>query len=324
MPTCGKYSDWRAAYIRDSGTCQRWDAPAFRLGLRHPATPEGSLPFTAGSFQWSDQRTVVKVVWMKSFVLIAALGACATDDPLPVGEHHSLTVTGLAVATNSTSARDTGIDLSGDGSRDNQLGQVFATMVGTLGQNFDVNAATTADVGAGRIRLGLDLQTSDLANAQDAGLTVLIDQTPSDVLAGKIVGSQLHASGDGTVAIELGWPGGDPLRLELDNARAELNLATHHGTIGGGVALTAIHDQLMPRFLASANAQIAFDCPRADAPPDCGCETNSAGQLLLDFGAHTACSLSLANLEGSDFMHALTKPDLAADHVSFGIGITVQ
>jgi len=68
--------------------------------------------------------------WMKCPSMLAVLiAACGGGDEVRVeGAHYQYVVSDLRIASNTETARATGLDLDGDVTVDNQLGQVFGTL----------------------------------------------------------------------------------------------------------------------------------------------------------------------------------------------------
>src|SRR5688572_6364093 len=62
-------------------------------------------------------------------------------------QHHHYVIDSLAIPTTNTQAREYGLDLNGDATVDNQLGQVFSTLA-SMGISFHAATATAVDNGS--------------------------------------------------------------------------------------------------------------------------------------------------------------------------------
>ncbi|MCW5807427.1 MAG: hypothetical protein KIT31_34035 [Deltaproteobacteria bacterium] len=294
-----------------------------------------------------------------ALLLIPVLAACGDDgESVPTGDHFRYVVADLAIATNSTTARETGLDLDGDNSIDNQLGQVFGTLDG-LGLGVG-GTAREALLGGGVIMLA-DLQTVGFDEAGVAGFTTFLGANPDpapclDPNDPATCGQHLHGNARFTVepgsTSALGVApirGGDflasldllpvelvidelPIRLDLRHARVHLrSIAADRITavFAGGITKTDVQDAVVPAAHAQIERIVRTECGQTgpDAQAPCGCIAGSRAALLQrNFDANDDCAITLAEVASDSVVTALTAPDIVIRgerFLSFGVGVTL-
>jgi hypothetical protein len=211
-------------------------------------------------------------------VLPLSLVACGGGDdgqPVPEGTHYHYVINQAFVPTTNTQAREYGLDLSGDGQVDNQLGMVLSTLAG---MGFDIQATLDAAVAEGSIVLLVDFQTKDFTNTTAAGIQVFLGDNPmpapcnagetyDDVtkmgckrhldgagmftidassptnaaLGGKIVNGTFTGGGSTSdLSLQIALGGTEAIQLDLIGARAKASMISETGIgmgTNGGVVL---------------------------------------------------------------------------------------
>jgi len=261
---------------------------------------------------------------MRSVFLLALVGCTSPTAPEPAGDHYAYTIDHLNVPANNTQARDDGFDLNGDGTIDNQLGQVFGTMDG-LG--IDCTGATAHAVADGMIALGIDLQTTAFDEAAAAGFTT--SASSGAALAGTAEDGTFTL-GPGTVSIAIAVA--DPkLVVPIDLTDAHVTLTgvdasgIAHGVIAGGVTPENLRDDFFPALAVAFDDIVKRDCTGSGSL--CGCADGSSGRLLVDyFDYPTAdCTITADEIAANALTASLFAPDLAIAGqkvVSFGVGFS--
>ena len=224
-------------------------------------------------------------------ILPMSLIACGSsgggdDVVIPEGQHYHFVVDSTTVPANSTEARNEGLDLNGDKTVDNQLGDVLATLAQ---QGFKIQDTLTQAVDQGKIILLLDYQAADITmDTTAAGLSVLLGENPVppacasatdtvcrrhlagtgmfDVSAsspadaavgGKTINGTFNG-GPGKISLQIALGSTTPIELDLIGARAQATGMSETGIMSAILAgalsqddlnnkvIPAIHDQLAP------------------------------------------------------------------------------
>lgn len=264
----------------------------------------------------------------------------------PSGPHYHYVVSEMLVPTNNTQSRDFGLDLSGDGTVDNQLGLVVGTLAG---QGFDIQGSVTVATLQGDTILLVDLQTPSFTTTTGAGLAVKFGTAPNPpacmdpnnvatcgqhlrgngtfaiaansptypALVGPVA-SGVFSSGPGNLGLQLALFAG-PLTLDLIGARAKASGMTEQGMetliLAGAVTKTQFDTKVVPAIQAQFGPLIARDCPDPTQPPNCGCAAGSTGKTLLSlFDLQPPdCSVSVAEILNNSLIMALLAPDVTID-----------
>ncbi|HUJ59590.1 MAG TPA: hypothetical protein VLX92_13885 [Kofleriaceae bacterium] len=279
----------------------------------------------------------------------------ALDAPSPTGMHYHYVIDHVNVPTTSAQAQADGLDLDGNGTIDNQLGNVLATFTS---QGFDFQTTVSQDVDDGAIIMLGDLQASALDNASDAGFTLYTGTNPQppacssptdtvcrhhltgsamfDVaasprdnpLAGAIVNGTYTTTTSGHLSVQLALAG-NPVTLTLIGARAKLvptatTITT--GILAGAITTTDLDTKVFPAVQQAVTATIAADCTALTSPPTCGCASGSQGASLIAlFDANHDCAVSVDEIENNQLIQALFAPDVTVEGqkaLSFGVQVT--
>ena len=275
--------------------------------------------------------------------------------PMAQGSHTHYVVDSVTVPTSNSQARMLGLDLNGDGTVDNQLGMVLAT-IASMGA--DPQTLVTHAVDTGTILMLADLQTTAFDTATNAGFTLYTGQNPMpapcssstdtvcrhhldgtgtfDVAAmprdPELVGnfvSGVYTGGPGHLPIEITFLGNMPVTFDLIGAHTKLSAtatALSNGIIGGCVTQSDIMTKVYPSLATAFSAQVAADCTMLTNPPGCGCTSGSTGATLLSlFDTNHDCMISTTEIASNSLVMSLLAPDLTIEGqqcISLGVGFT--
>ena len=277
---------------------------------------------------------------MKAVVVVASLAACASPPPtVPSGPHYTYVLDHVTVPTSTSEARQYALDLNGDRTVDNELGEVFAT---ATSMGFDTTKATQSAVDSGAIALIADLQTPDLVSTKAAGFTLLFGEhqpdntytlaadTPTDT---PIVGGAEHSIfslGPGELDVRVAFI--DPalvITLPLEHARVELDNVTTDGVmlgvVAGAIPRVSLNSVLVPSVATAFQELVTRDCGHPNGMP-CGCLQGSLGATVIDqFDTAPDCIITDHEVVANDLIISLLAPDLTYDgtpYISLGLGFT--
>jgi hypothetical protein len=290
---------------------------------------------------------------------------------IPQGPHHGYVVSGLRVPISDPEVRDYAFDLGSktsampDGTTENTVGTVFSA-VSILG--VDLQGAITAAVDRGTILMLVDVQAQDFANTSAAGLGVVLGADPvpaacdgpDDLVcrhhldgsasfavapgspagtpaAGAIVDGTFHGGG-GAITLQLAFGSAAPIQLGLAHAQVRASSISEAGImtamLGGVVSPAQVTAGLAPALQAQIAAVLDRDCTPGGAgtPPDCGCQTGTAGARLISvFDGDLAvadrnCTVTNDEILGNAVIQSALQPDAcskdtcaAADALSIGV-----
>ncbi len=252
-------------------------------------------------------------------LLLLALASCTSsgsDDIVGpfTGPVTRYVADGFTFPTTNHAAFDVGDDLDGNGTVDNELGQVISTLY----QNADLTAHGADMIAAGAIASSLELQAEDLTRAPKAGATYYgADGDPATVVGGVISGGELVSNRTRTTQVPgmaiLRLPvfdSADPSVIELDAMELDL---TPDGA-GGYDAL--VRGEVRPDALAPALClgiqQMIYDDPQDHFQMAALFDPQRDGQITCD------------DIAKSSLIESLTAPDVTrSGHpmISFGFGV---
>lgn len=283
------------------------------------------------------------------------------DTPEPVGDHYHYVVDSVEIPLDSDQAEELGFDLDGDGTIDNQLGNILSALVQAGGESLDLQASIDSGVADGSILLLADLQAEALTSATNAGFSVYLGANPSpapcadanDMVCG------LHLAGTGTFDVDpssptdatvvgnisggtfLGGPGnlsmqislneGTSIDLTLVAARAEVTGIAEGSLgasrIGGAVPEENVQNDVIPAVHTTISDVISEDCTGSGT--DCGCTADSTGLTVLGiFDEDEDCTVTLEEIQTNSLIVTLLRSDVdtdgdgTADALSIGVGAT--
>lgn len=289
-----------------------------------------------------------RLAMLLSLVLAAALlvGASAEAKPKPKKpKKHGYVVSELLVPASNNQAREVAFDLNGDGTVDNQLGQVFATFAG---QGIDVQGATSQAITSGSFVTLFSVRTPSLKDAKkkvtvkllkglakaspdlDGGGTFAVDKAyPATKLKAKIV-KKVVTSKVGTIKVLMPTflPGLAPVSYDLVKGRITATCAKKRcsaGRFGGAIPSTQIDAKLIPQMGNAIRTVIATDCPSGEA----SCTPGSTGSTMLQlFDLDNDDLVTDQEIRDSPLIQSLLAPDVdvngdgEADALSVAFGFT--
>jgi hypothetical protein len=287
----------------------------------------------------------------------------APADLGPTGTHYRYVVNHITIPSSTDESRAYGLDLDGDGTPDNNLGQLLATF---SSMGFGTQQANDIAVLNGSMIELVDLQTSDptFTADPDTGLTILTGRAPvpSPCNTGEVVtctaagctgcGRHLIPSGGsfgvandppalvGTIEAGVFKGGPDtahialalfttPIELDLIGARVAASSASAPAIgsliIGGALPNSAVMTQLIPGIQTGVAVIVARDCTDPTAPPACGCTDGSEGRSLLGlYDTNQDCQVSISEVTNNSLLTSLLSPDVTIDGVmGLSLGIKV-
>ena len=289
---------------------------------------------------------------------LAACGGSGDDQPTPEGPHYHYVANKVFVPTSSNESREYGLDLNGDGTVDNQLGNTLAALKSQGG--FDVQTTIDTSVNEGSIILLAAFQTKDFTSSSAAGIQVFLGSNPmpaacngsadttcghhldgtgsfdidpngpsNAALSGKIVGGTF-TGGPGNLSLQIAVGGTEPIQLDLIGAKAKASGITDtqigSGTSGGVIFAGAItkndiDTKIIPAIQPQLETTIMRDCTQV--LPDCGCMASSTGSTILSFfDANKDCHVSLDELKTNSLVMSLLQPDVTIDgQMALSIGV---
>ncbi len=251
---------------------------------------------------------------------LIACGSSGGDNTItPEGMHYHFVMDSATVPANSAQARMDGLDLNGDGTVDNQLGDVLATLAG---QGFKIQDTLTQAVNEGSIVLLGDYQAPDITmDTVTAGFQVLLGNgasaptgapvpapcngsadttcrlqfagngmftvaadSPTDAsLGGKTINGTFNG-GPGTISLQIALGSTAPIELDLIGARAQLSglsaTGITSGILAGALSQDDLNNKVIPAIHDQLEPLIQRDC--------CGLAT-SPGGATCNAAATPAC-----------------------------------
>jgi hypothetical protein len=261
----------------------------------------------------------------------------------PDGADNTFVVNSVVVPASDGEADMYALDINGDGTPDNQLGNVLATLAGFLG-DVDIQGALNAEIAQGGIILLANLKATDLADATGVGLYFFLGASPNpEPCAGKEdTECGLHLQGDGTfevaddsptdavvigenvggsfsggpgdVTIQLSLAdGADPVNLTLVSAQSEVGVAAdglNDGKLGGAITVDSLNNDIFPAVALIIAGVLEEDGCDAAAAPDC-CPADSTGETILSFlDSDADCVVTGEEIATNDAVNAVINPDL--------------
>jgi hypothetical protein len=265
------------------------------------------------------------------------------DAPMPPPNVHRYVIDHETLPQNTNQAREFGLDLNNDGTVDNQLGMVFATL---SSMGFDSQAATDKAIDTGQIIALADLEADSLATgaatftmfdganampspchgaadttcrhhlAGTATFDVAASSARDTPLAGTIAGAAFTTTTAGH--IHLANVFGSPSSIQLIGAKVKLALLTDpsisDSVVAGGISQTEIDAKVIPGMQQQFMALVTRDCTNLASPPTCGCADGSSGKTVLGlFDADHNCMISTAEVKGNALITSLLMPDVTLE-----------
>jgi hypothetical protein len=300
-------------------------------------------------------RSTIYVLAMAGSLGLVACGGGGDDDQPPIeGTAHTYVVDTVTVPTEAANPDpaidEFGFDLDGDGTTDNQLGNILSALVSAAGSgSLDIQAGVDTSVDDGSILLLANITATSLSSAAGAGFSIYLGTNPSpapctDVadpttcrqhldgngtfdidttqdaqgtVAGNIVGGTFTNSVPGTLALQISFQG-SPVNLTLVDAHAQVTGITDGqfgaSKLGGGVPDSNIQNDVIPAVQAAVAGIIADDCGQPTGVGDCMCLDGSTGNTLIGiFDDNDDCQVPLDEFRANTLIMTLLRPDVDTD-----------
>ena len=279
---------------------------------------------------------------------------CGDNQFIAEGEHYQYVVSEISLATNASEAAIQGLDVDGDGRRDNALGSVFSTL---RGAGFDIQPDVTAAVRNGGILMGLDVQTPNLRDANLVGIQMYrgMSTVPLPCGSSDPASCGQHLSGNSQIrvapAMEVNYATG-PLRKgeALTNAdeltlklaigadvlidvmlhdvvirMTDLTATTGNVTFAGVVSEMDVRDVVIPQAAKQFNRIIDRDCAVVAPSTKCSCALNSSGDKLVGLlDTNFDCDVSDGEMRSSPIVKTLTASDIIESSIGPGLSFAVR
>ena len=265
---------------------------------------------------------------------------CVTCDLQSIsGTAHNYLVEEMFIPDSSTTAKENGVDLDGDGEIDNKLGSIIS-LIASQGGDFNVNESVNEEIQAGELLLigrvyvdqfGDDdevlaqvfqgVVVNDATPVFDGNDTVGIGpDSPTDIfLCGRIVNDELEAGPDD---LQIVFPIPEIGNLNITLERAQLiGEVTESGwtdvMIGGGISKEEVTN-LYGTLVDFVNDMIAED-PDGDTAAtildllDDNCEPTIEGCDPLPAGCAEDGEIHIDELECNALLNSALSPDVDID-----------
>jgi hypothetical protein len=244
-------------------------------------------------------------------------------------------------------AADLALDLDGDGTRENRLGSLLATLRSQSGNDeaipFLRQVEVDRAVDRGELITLLDLVSPSFREGEVVAATMVGGADPVPVpcsgdkdpdcrrhlagdgrfavadgaspgeLTGIVIGGDIEASG--SVTLRLPFASGAVIGLPLAAARLEVHEVSTGiaGLLGGGIRERDVDGVVVPAMGAGFRASVAAHCgqvPNQGGVDGCGCPSGTGRTLLGIFDTDDDCVLADAEVAESPFVRTLLQPDL--------------
>ena len=265
---------------------------------------------------------------------------CGDNQFIAEGEHYQYVVSEISLATSASEAAIQGLDIDGDGRRDNALGAVFGLL---RGEGFDIQPDVTTAVRNGGILMGLDVQTPNLRDANFIGVQAYrgMSAVPPPCGSSDPASCGQHLLGNAQIrvapAMEVNYATGplqqgeavtraDELTLKLALGAdvlidvmlhdvvirlTDLTATTGVATFAGVVSVRDVNDVVIPQAAKQFNRIIDRDCAIVAPATECTCALDSGGAGLVGLlDANRDCEVSDAEMLNNGIVRALTTPDI--------------
>lgn len=273
-------------------------------------------------------------------VVVVALSSCnepqqvpdsGVDAGTPTRERY--VVKSIRMPRTNFEARDTAVDLDGDNSVDNQLGQVSATFSQqgfqtqtdsdlALARGDEIALIQSTTIGTQTsvyVLTGKNPQPTPCADGGDTTCGRHFDggsfefETPTGTaLMGSNDGGSASVSGTTAVQFPIAYFGA-VVNVAVHKPHVQLN-ADGTGVMSGAMLTSEINSSLAPAAQARFTKLVARDCT-GGAPPECGCTAGTDGATLLALYevAPKNCVISLQEINENSLFLSLHAPDQTID-----------
>ena len=264
----------------------------------------------------------------------------------PAGTDTGFVAATISVPETSGQAGTFALDIDGNGSEENSLGQSLG-LLGGMG--IDLQGSVTDSVNAGSVIVLANLKATAFDNATGVGMTFYLGENPGttpctdeadpltcgqhltggstfDVSAGsppdalvggQILGGAFETKKAGSVTLELELVEGQPkIVVNLIGARTKFSVDASgttitNGILGGAISSDDVETNILPLVVDLVQETVMEDCTLG--PPDC-CVDGSTGETLLnlfdpqDEGAD--CMVTDQQVRDNNIVASIVAPDL--------------
>jgi hypothetical protein len=261
----------------------------------------------------------------------------------------------LTLPLTNQDAKDLGFDLDGNGTTDNQLGNLLSALGSQLG---DVQTSVDDTMKAGSIIVLLSIFAQTMQESAKANLwaflgegqkltdgpqadgtyTVDTANSPADAYFGGRIkgGGGAFGGSDATLALQIPLSaagGAGMLDLTLQAVQMEFDVsadgsALQNGKIGGAISETDINTKLIPQLVPILDQQLAKCAARMDGGTTgsgCGCAAGSGAATIQSmFDNNSDCTITADEVQSNTLVKSFLKGDVTLKNgekaLSMGIG----
>ena len=294
-------------------------------------------------------ESTVMITKISAFFLLISLSlvaACSSSDSPDSGgtnsPHYEYVANNIIFPSTTAEANAFAFDLDGDGSPENNLGSLLATLGGFL-DSLNIAEAVQSAIDSGSIIILFDLEADNLTETTNAELTVYTGENPSPAPCSSETSCGNHLTGNGSFDVvtandahknttlrgritEKTFEGGPnrvtvqmtfdaqttiPLRLVGAFARATIdeNSVLSNGVLSGALSAQELQ-ALLPAFATIINNYIAAECTDTSAS-DCGCGDSLSRTAALNiFDTNNDCTVTGEEFQGSSLLASVLAPDV--------------
>ena len=266
----------------------------------------------------------------------------------------------ITIPLTSTEAKEYAFDLDGNGTKDNQLGNILAALKDQMGETNPQTAISDA-MALGNIVLLLSVYAESvqespkanlwafvglppdppLTNGPQPGMTFEVDEERpmTAYLGGRIKGGGgLFGSSTANLTLNLPLAEGSDLSLSLLSAHVEFDvsadgLALEEGHLGGAISETELNTKVLPEVQTLLDAQLIETCAaRQDGGTaldggtgTCGCVANTGGATAQSmFDTNLDCTISLDEVTENQLLKAFLKGDVTLPDGTKALSLAVK
>ncbi|HEY3359854.1 MAG TPA: hypothetical protein VGQ83_41775 [Polyangia bacterium] len=302
--------------------------------------------------------------WLSVAALVASAGfvmSCGSDSPASntgtvdkgawAYPEHQFVIDELVLPATSQDAKDLAFDLDGNGTVDNQLGNILAALGPQMGSTSPQTSVDDA-MKAGSIIVLMALYAQDIqasassnmwaflgvgqtltAGPQPGGtFTVDAANSPAAAYFGGKIKNGGGAYGGSAAALTLNIPlaaAGQTgsLNLALQAVHVEFDVSAdgkslENGRIGGAISESDLNTKILPEVQVLLQQQIEAKCTLAGAT--CTCEAGSGAATIQSmFDTNSDCSIDLAEVQNNSLLKAFLKGDVTLANGEKGLSMAV-
>lgn len=291
-----------------------------------------------------------------------ASAACLAPN-LPGGTNYQFVADTITIPTMGNQASQFALDIDGNGSGDNQLGEVIVLF--SAQADLGIQTSVNDQVSGGQLLYIANIDAADVTDTASADLNMWLGEdcdfprNPADNFSGSElfqvtgtsptnnmvagpIASGVMDFGPGNMSLVVPITGVGNIVLPLWGARITGDLTATtitNGIMGGGIKDEDVQNILIPALAQTIALQVSENCT-GTMTPDCMCDPNSSGQDLVNLlDSSGDCQISLDEVRNS-LIGSLLAPDIdlfdsnngdafdpmkdgIKDSLSLGVGFTM-